>query len=250
MRKHRFFSERSNLRVGSSVKLPEFEAKHARKSLRLKKDDEIVLFNGEAEFSARITLITNEMILAEITSMSKQIQNVDKKTNLYSALIKIKNFELILEKATELGATSITPFESEYSIVKSTDVDRKYERWEKIIISACKQSERVDIPILNESVKFVEIVEQAIQENDVVLFCTLENNFETKLASQLLEKFNDLEFRKVGIIIGPEGGFSKSEEQFAKESKIELVSLFKEKNILRSETAAISALSILQAFRK
>ena len=245
MRLHRFFSERSNLRVGSSIKLPEFEAKHARKALRLKKDDEIIIFNGEAEFHARITLITNEMILAEITSMNKDIKTSETKINLYSALIKIKNFEVVLEKATELGVNSITPFESEYSIVKSTDVNRKYERWEKIIISACKQSERIDIPVLNESEKFSDVIQKAIEENDIVIFCSLDNNFETIIINKFLKTVKSES--KFGIIVGPEGGFSKSEEQFAEENKLELVQLFGDRNILRAETAAIAAVSIVKA---
>jgi 16S rRNA (uracil1498-N3)-methyltransferase len=252
MRKFRFFTERKNLRPGSSVKLPDFEATHIRKSLRLQKGAEIYLFNGVKEFKAQLTLVTHEVVMARIISQEineKSINENSVELVLFQALTKAASFELILEKATELGVSKILPFESEYSVVKTEKVLKKTERWNKIVLSACKQAERVGIPEVIESTNFQNIFNAAINEGikDLIVF-TLPREKVKEIVNlipikQTLESINS---EKIGIIIGPEGGFSPGELKFATEQKeLDIHFSILTNNVLKAETAAIAALAII-----
>lgn len=242
MREFRVYSKRTNLRVGSSVKLDDFEAEHLRKSLRVKKNDEIIIFNGEKEFKATLTLVSNDAVMAEIHSTITSEQDTAKKIDLYQALNKSKSFELTIEKATEIGVSSIFPLETEYSIIKTDDIsDKKIDRWQKIIISACKQSERISVPTLESPITLTEI-QSSLQDYDLILFLSTETVSNAKNISDISDKIQ--EAKSIAVIVGPEGGFSPTEvELITQIDKLIPVSI--NKNILRSETAAIVVLGYL-----
>ena len=243
MRKFRVHTERTNLRVGSSIKLEDFEADHLRKSLRVKKGDEVVIFNGEKEFEAHLTLVSKDAVMAEIDSISKTAIESEVKIHLFQALNKSKSFEFVLEKATELGVNQITPLETEYTVVKASDTgEKKMDRWNKIILSACKQSERIDIPSLSETIS-IQNIENILSQFDLVLFLSTEKE---SRAQKIVNTINsDSQFSSIAVIIGPEGGFSPLEvELLTSINNVKAVSI--SNNILRSETAAIVALGYLK----
>ncbi|MCA9387253.1 16S rRNA (uracil(1498)-N(3))-methyltransferase [Candidatus Dojkabacteria bacterium] len=241
MRRFRVYTERTNLRVGSSVKLPDFEAEHLRKSLRVKKGDEIFIFNGEKEFRAHLTLVSKDAVMAEIDGVLENEFDQAQKIHLIQALNKSKSFEFTLEKATEIGVDSILPIETEYSVVKASDITpKKIDRWDKIILSACKQSERITIPKIFPAINIADL---DFSSYDLILFLSTEEKSNAKEINNFVNEIQNA--RNIAVIVGPEGGFSKSEVDLMLKNK-NVVPVSINKNILRSETAAIVVLGYLK----
>lgn len=151
-------------------------------------------------------------------------------------LVKSDKFELVIQKACELGATTLIPLMMERSIVKVDDkkLKNKMQRWRKIALEACEQAKRNAIMEIVEPIKVSELLSYK-QVNNYVAYENedLTNNLINK------EALND----STMIVIGPEGGISDSEYDFLVDNSFNSVSLGK--RILRCETAAIAGLSIL-----
>lgn len=238
MRRFRFYTDRDKLRIGSSVKLPDFEEKHILKSLRLKKGDEIFLFNGIKEYKAKLKLVSKDAVMAEITEEYRDSsEEFEKEITLFQGLTKAKSFELTLDYATELGVNTIVPVKTEYSVIElERKAEKKFERWGKIILSAVKQCERVSIPKLHEPIDFSEI-KDLLGGFDIVLFCVTEVEDRISLG-EIREEIEEEGFKKIGVIIGPEGGFSEGEIGLLKDkSNVRLVRLHR--NVLRSELGVV-----------
>lgn len=254
MRLNRFYTERRNITIGSSVKLEADQAQHIRKTLRLNPGDKIVIFNGIKEYLAELKNVRNDFARVKILKVLKEAKSKRDgivEITLFMSLIRPKNFELVIEKCTELGVDDIVPMNTEYSQIGKERIVNKIERWEKIIIETCKQSERIKIPKLHEPIDFADFKEIQSQFDKVYLFSlptTQEvrltgnksmQNIETKRVTKDVERG----IKKVAYLIGPEGGFSPFEHQAAKELDLNFYTLGS--TILKAETAAISALSIL-----
>lgn len=228
--------------------LPESEAEHIRKSLRMQPGDEIVLFNGERKYNARLTRVTKECVLAEITSMDDPNVAALNQVTLFPALIRAANFELVIQKATELGVNNIVPLQSEFSQIKLERIETKLERWRKISLEACKQSERGDLVDILDPIQFEELSNSGLFENfDLILFCTVPRLITNQIAEvQPIANIADRikQAKHVALLIGPEGGFSPTEHQLAKEWGLPFVSLGI--SILKAETASIAALSFVK----
>ncbi len=198
------------MRVGSSVKLPDFESKHILKSLRLKKGDEIFLFNGEKEYKAKLKFVSKDAVMAEIIEEVRLVSDKNFKIDLIQGLSKAKSFEFILEKATEIGVNNIIPMETEYSVVKIEDkIEGKQERWERIVISSCKQAERINIPTISKAIK-VENIEEVSKNYDFLLAFVTESDERIGI-NEILSQISGRDHAKVAVLIGTEGGFSPSE---------------------------------------
>ncbi|WP_246529770.1 16S rRNA (uracil(1498)-N(3))-methyltransferase [Mycoplasma zalophi] len=143
-------------------------------------------------------------------------------------LIVPKNFELVLQKATELGVTDIYPFASEFSQYKIEDFNKKRERYEKIIFEAAQQSFRNKQPFLHNCEKFGKIISLEYKNKFLA--------HEKSSAASLISYPSDSLF-----VIGPEGGFSDSEVNLALQNNFKIIKLTK--TILRAETACIYILS-------
>ena len=250
MRLNRFYIERLNLRVGSSVKLNDSDVKHIRKVLRMQKGDNIIIFNGEKEFLAVLKVVSNEAVMAELTELLKNedFSMEDRvEITLFQSLLRAGKYDFIIEKATELGVDNIVPLEAEFSQSKKIDAERKLERWKKVVIAAAQQSERVSVPEIIPPITFKDLAE--LKSNfDKLYLCTISRE---KIVSSLnakdiheLSGIDKKEIKKVGFIIGPEGGFSPSEHEFASKLGIEFIKW--NNMVLRSETAAISILAVFQ----
>ncbi|QJG67116.1 16S rRNA (uracil(1498)-N(3))-methyltransferase [Mycoplasma phocoenae] len=152
----------------------------------------------------------------------------EKPVALAIPLISWKNFELVLQKATELGVTEFYPFISQYCELKETDFERKRDRFEKIIFEASQQSFRNRQPFLNKIKKFDKII-------------TLE--FKNKyLAHEKTSAANIASYPSDSLfVIGPEGGFSDTEVNLALQNNFTILKLTK--TILRAETACLYVLS-------
>lgn len=206
--------------------------------LRLKKADTIELFNNKdsLQYTTKIIAINNKDIAFEVIS-SKVIDNENNYTiNLYQSLIKNENFELVIQKATELGVNNIYPIITEFTNHKfdKKGFNKKIERWEKIAISAAEQCGRVFIPRIYSPIELTNI-KYSLEDLNLTLcpYSSTANDFTNKVQSHSI----------INIFIGPEGGFSDSEMSLFKQEDFEMVNLGK--RILKAETAPINILSII-----
>jgi 16S rRNA (uracil1498-N3)-methyltransferase len=247
MRLSRFYSERENLTIGSSVKLPDSEVSHIRKALRLAKGDKIVLFNGEKEFLAELTIVSKDIVKAKILELLRKADFSEEggiEITLFQGLLRAGKMDLILKKTTELGISNIVPVECEYSQSKADKLVYKVDRWNKLVVAASKQSGRIKIPEVNSPILFQDVIEK-IKDFDVFYLFTIPNSKQAKgIVVKKLQKEPLSNVHKIAYFIGPEGGFSPNEYKLAEENGMEIYSFTD--SVLTSENAAISALAILK----
>jgi 16S rRNA (uracil1498-N3)-methyltransferase len=226
---------------------------HLVKSLRVKVNENIlcsvVPFNSSFDYRAIITNISDK----EITLMV--VENVmgnelPVNINLYQGISKYDKFEFIIEKSVELGVSTITPVATEYCVAKIVDKksEKKIDRFNKISRSAAEQSKRHIIPKVNEPIDYEEMIKRIVKNkgHNLLFYENAAGIADTKrIIRNIIEKTSVKQDEKteINVIIGPEGGFSESEIEIAKCESIDIVSLGD--RILRTETAAITALSIL-----
>lgn len=197
------------------------------KVLRIRANEEFMCIYKNLEL--KCILDGNEIKVIEHTEFEI---NKDRKITLIQALPKNKKVSLILQKATELDVDEIILWESKRSTSKLEDFSKKEERLNKIIVEACEQSRRNDIP----SIKFASTIEELnINESTIVLY---ENEKELTIK----ESINNIE-KDIIIVVGPEGGFEVSEIAYFTNNNAKISTLGK--NILRTETASIAALAIV-----
>ena len=203
--------------------------------------DEINIFDGLGNsYKARIDNIDKKSMKGTITS-SKTFVLPNKKISLYTAIPKGERFDWLIEKASEIGISKIVPVIYIRSVVKELS-ENKIERYKKISIAASSQSWRADIMSLEQPIKFNETVEKISAQKDTLNILPWESEEDKNILSLLNE---NKEIKNINIFIGPEGGFDKTEIDIALKNGFKTVTLGK--NILRVETAAIVASSIVTA---
>jgi len=222
---HPYISETSK-----EVLFDKEESRHIIKVLRKKEGDILHLTNGKGSFFKAALVSTNpKQCIANIESFENQTP-LNYKLHLVVAPTKLNDrYEWFLEKATEIGVTEITPIICDHSERKVVKLDR----FEKKIQNAMKQSLKAYLPILNPAISFKEFI--VSQENVISkkLIAHCEVTEKTSLKSSVKPK------ETITILIGPEGDFSPSEIDFAKQHLFVPVSLGNSR--LRTETAAIVA---------
>ena len=206
---------------------------------RFSAGDEINIFDGLGNsYKARIDSIDRASMKGTILS-SKTFVLPKVNISLYTAIPKGERFDWLIEKAGEIGISKIVPVIYLRSVVKELS-ENKIERYKKISISASSQSWRADIMPVDKPVKFNEAAEKVSREKDTLNVLPWESE-ENKNILGLLNENKDI--KNINIFIGPEGGFDKTEIDVALKNNFKTVTLGK--NILRVETAAIVAASIL-----
>ncbi len=208
------------------------EFHHLTNVMRARTGDKICLFNGDGNFYfAEINSINKKS--AEIYINRKESSQNEPIIHLsvFQALAKGDKLSLIMQKITELGASELCLFESDYCDVKAHS--NKQERMDSISISASKQCGRATI-VESKGIYKVKEIAELIKDYDA-FFVAYENEDGHTLVDSLLANKNNL--KNVAIMIGAEGGFSESEIQLLKNSGADIVSLGK--RILRTETASI-----------
>ncbi|MEX2425830.1 MAG: 16S rRNA (uracil(1498)-N(3))-methyltransferase [Thermomicrobiaceae bacterium] len=238
--KHRFFVP-VDLESAEHVELPERVSHQISRVLRLRPGDAIRLFDGRGnEASARICEIDKRSAVAEVSDGPiPGLRAGPPDIHLGIALIKSDRFDQALQKVTELGVTSITGIETTRSVV-SLSADRarsRHERWQRIVIEALEQCERADTVDVNGPVTMQEFV---LSAGSGARFIAAER----ANASALIELLPE-DSEQLYLLIGPEGGFTDDEVAFAEQAGFTPVSLGP--TILRSETAAIAAVSVVRA---
>jgi len=221
-----FYSK--SLSLNLTDKLDKSQSHYVSKVMRLKEKEVFSLFNSSGEWEAKIANINKSIVEFNVTKQLRQKENT---IDLWLAFSPIKSnyFNFMIQKATELGVTKFLPIIFERTIVRKINK----ERLEKVIIEAAEQSNRITVPSIEEPQKL-----KSFLNNDMDLIFTDLNTTNTKI------DIKKLTIKPTCVIIGPEGDFSEEErEEILKFNGVQSVKI--NENILRSETAVISALSII-----
>ncbi|MDX1776641.1 MAG: 16S rRNA (uracil(1498)-N(3))-methyltransferase [Desulfobulbales bacterium] len=239
----RFFIDPANI-VGANAVLTGSEARHVTTVLRLSAGSKITLFDGSGSlYEALITKISATRVETKIIALTPYIDipgDISPALHLGIALLKGRKMDFIIQKATELGIASVRPFRSRYCAAFDPGADRP-SRWQKIALEACKQCNRPKPPDLHE-----------ISDFNVIISAAGENGHDLKLIFWEEEKQKPIRdiistggsIKSALILIGPEGGFSTAEVADAVAAGFQPVTLGS--RILRAETAAVAAASIVQ----
>lgn len=210
------------------------ETRHLRDVLRLRTGEKIQVFDGEGrEFLCAVEDISKrETSLSIIEETAPAAPESDLELTLAVALLKGEKFELVVQKAVELGVTRLVPLNTTRADVKLKDADKKLERWQKIALEACKQSGRAKLMRIESPVDFEKFAETA--DGAKVLFAERSGGSFSKIAAS----------KKITALVGSEGGWEDSEIEFAAARGFQIITLAG--RILRAETAAIAVAAILQ----
>ena len=225
--------------VNQIIILDEFSSHHALRVMRVKVDDFLILFNGDGfEYRGRVSDINKKTINIEILSKEKNNNESPININLFQSISSNEKMDMVIQKATELGVSSIQPIFTSRSTVKlSLDrIKKRLIHWRQVSISACGQSGRSKIPTIKSPIGFDRFVE-GITTNSLNLLLHPDNS---KESSNLPNKYSG----DINIFIGPEGGFSQDEVLLLK--KQNCINIQLGSRILRTETAPLAIIAILQ----
>jgi len=228
-----FFAKSLSLNLSS--KLNKSQSHYLAKVMRVKVGESFSLFNQSGEWEAKINEILKGIV--EFTVL-KKLREKDNEKNIWLAFAPIKSnfFNFMIQKATELGVTKFVPIITDRTIVRKIN----YERIEKIIVEASEQSNRIKVPKV-EKTQNLNLFLKNNNHKINIIFGDL--NTENQNLDPKIKKEN----KPICIIIGPEGDFTESEREQILNFK-DVQSLKINNNILRTETAAISAISIVNYF--
>ena len=222
-----FFSD--TLLANMIDKLDKGQSHYLSKVMRVKENEVFSLFNKEGEWEAKVLGIFKNIVEFKIIKQLRQ-KEITKELWLAFSPIKSNYQNFMLQKATELGVTKFLPIIFDRTVVRKINKDRI----EKIVIEACEQSNRINVPTIEEA----QDLNGFLKKNSMNLIFTDLNSNIKKIDKS---KFTD---KPVCIIIGPEGDFSETErEKILSFKGVQPIKI--NENILRSETAVISAISII-----
>ena len=222
-----FFSD--PLSTNMISKLNKAQSHYVSKVMRIKENEVFSLFNSSGEWEAKVLNISKNIVEFDIT---KQLRQKESTKEIWLAFSPIKSnyFSFMIQKATELGVTKFIPIIFDRTIVRKINK----ERLEKVIIEAAEQSNRINVPSIEEP----QSLKDFLSNEKMDLIFTDLNSQNKKID---LEKLTS---NPTCVLIGPEGDFSGEErEQILALKGVQPIKI--NENILRSETAVISALSIV-----
>ena len=211
---------------------------HIGKVMRMGPNDKIeVVYNNN--------LYLGELIEIYPETKAKIIKKIEEENELLShitivqSLVKEQKMDYILQKTTELGVSEIIPYQATRSIIKlDNKLDKKIERWHKILKEASEQSKRTTIPIIHQPMTLSNLVK--LSDYDIKILCTVNENSQN--IKKILSKAN--RNVKMLFVIGPEGGFTKEEEEKFIENGFISASLGN--SVLRTETASVFIMSVIR----
>ncbi len=239
---HRFYCKNIHFDEETVQLTDSPEVHHIKNVLRLKKNTEIQLFsNSGKEALGVINNITSEAIEIKIKKIYPKPLSLETQVILACALPKKGKFELIIEKATELGVHEIYPLETARTEVKlkGERAAKKRARFETVAINAAKQSKRAAVPLIHPVTSFKDCVKD-LSQDAMLLIPSLEEN--SRKLTDLSKKI--FSAQRIAFFIGPEGDFTVEEYAFAKKQKCLSITLGP--TILKVETAAICVMSYLR----
>ena len=243
MAKHRFYIPSSSWNL-ENLLLSEEEAHHCVDVMRCSEGDRIIVFNGSGtEAEAEIVSLSKKEVSLKPILVS-ETPRPPAAITLGQAIPKGKNMDLIIQKATELGVSQITPLLSERTVVQldASDLEKKQAKWQRVAIEACKQCGQNWLP----EVTTPSSVDAFTKKASTPLRIVAAISPEARPLQQILAEWDEESPERpheASVMIGPEGDFTPAEISTALSAGFAPLSLGP--IILRSETAAIYALSIV-----
>lgn len=239
MRTIRIF-QTGDFKIDQIIELSPEASHHVGVVLRMQAPMPLTLFCGDnREFQARISEVRKKKVFVHIQNIYQVNRESSRAIHLAQALSKGERMEFVIQKGVELGMTSLTPIFTEHCAVKmdETRLAKKHQQWQAIAISACEQSGRNVVPEIHHPCSFDSYIQHTQSAMKILLHP--EGDISWKDIN-LLKSHDD-----ITLLIGPEGGLSQAEIASAKACQFKTLGLGP--RILRTETAAIAALSVLQA---
>lgn len=238
---HHFFVNNQQVKE-SYIIIEGTDVNHIKNVLRMKIGEKLLISNGmNMDYLCELTKVTSEEVIATIVSVDEDGGELPSKVYLFQGLPKADKMELIIQKAVELGVYEIIPVSMKHSIVKLDEKKQvnKVNRWQAIAESAAKQSKRSIVPNVKHVMSFQEALDYAKNfEYNLIPYEHADQMQETKkIIASLKAKTS------IGVFIGPEGGFDEMEIKNARKCNMRTITLGK--RILRTETAGLTALSVI-----
>jgi 16S rRNA (uracil1498-N3)-methyltransferase len=238
MRISRFY-QASEILISNEFALSAENHRHAIQVLRLKVGDMLILFNGEGgEYNARVTTMEKRASSVIVESFNPVDRESPLITNLLLAMIKPDKMDFAIQKAVELGVSTIQPMLTKRSVIniKANRLEKKMQHWQGVLLAACEQSGRTRIPYLQEPLALEECLQRYQKSACIAMLPTTDSGF---------KELNGLNVDSgVSLLIGPEGGFTNDEEALMQQHQIMTVNFGC--RILRAETAVIAGLTVCQ----
>lgn len=235
----RFFTN-SPLVLNASVQLSESATAHATRALRLNVGDSAIVFNGDGfDYDCELDSIKKNTVIVKITDTRKVSNESPLNITLLQAVSSGDRMDFTIQKAVELGVTCIQPITSQRSVVKlsAERAEKRTEHWQNVAISACEQSGRAFIPKVFPPMS----LEHWLSRNPVANATRiLLNPIGAKRLAEIQKPMAEIQ-----LLIGAEGGLSKEEINLATSQGFQSIVLGP--RILRTETAALTAISVMQA---
>jgi 16S rRNA (uracil1498-N3)-methyltransferase len=229
----RFYAPKENFNK-DKITLSLEETRHLRDVLRLCEGAKINIFDGEGkEFLCEIeTIAKKETILKIVGEVAPSSPESDLDLTLAVALLKGEKFDLVIQKAVELGVTKFIPMNTKRADVKLKDSEKKLERWQKIALEAAKQCGRAKLMQIELPQDFTKLIKSS--EGAKILFSERNGAGFAKIKAD----------KKITAFVGPEGGWDDSEIESASANGCQIITLGG--RILRAETAVITISILLQ----
>lgn len=217
------------------------DVNHISHSLRVKIEEKLEICDlDEKEYIVKVKIIETDKIICEIIKSYLINRESNINIDLYQGLAKGSKMDTIIQKSVELGVNAIVPMITKRAIVKLDKKSelKKIERWQKISDEAAKQSKRSHIPEIR-NVFNIKNIKNIIDKYDLMIIL-----YELESTMKLKKIIIENKYKNIAIFIGPEGGFEEEEVRLAVELGVFSITLGK--RILRTETAGIACISILQ----
>jgi 16S rRNA (uracil1498-N3)-methyltransferase len=260
MQRRRFYAAPDEIET-HRIKLSTDESHHLLRVLRLNRGDEVFVFDGcDKEYRCKFEAIEQKRAVLEIVEALTEVVESPLHLTLAQALAKGEKFDFIVQKATELGASRIVPIATDHADLKlnKEQAEKKLERWQRISLEALKQSGRRRLVEIMHPVTlnhFFKANHQAMKEASGEAVNHEKHGDEEPLKAMIffnergglpikeaLAEFSDR--RAIAVLVGPEGGWSDDEIALMAAQNCKAVTLGQ--RILRTETAAITAVVLLQ----
>jgi len=242
----RFWLRQNQLSVGSEILIEGEEYKHICIVCRMQEGAKFEVLNSDGQaFFSELVSVGKKSAVIHLTEVRDLPQQRKPWLNLCISVPKFSTFETILEKSVELGVKTITPMLSDYSFIKSASKisSTKWQRWQKIIISATRQTGRGDLMQLRSVDSLEQILKKFNLDPQAMGLFPYEGRSAQTIA-QALERLNSHEFSEIWCFIGSEGGFSEKEVELFGENGLKPATLGEQ--VLRVETACLALSSIIK----
>ncbi|KTD45823.1 16S rRNA methyltransferase [Legionella rubrilucens] len=225
--------------AGQELTLTEEAGQHIGVVLRMQPGEVLTLFSGDnREFKAEITAVHKKRVTVRLKDAEQVNRESPLRLHLAQGISKGDRMEWVVQKAVELGVASISPVFTARCAVKldASRLDKKQAQWQAIAVAACEQCGRNQVPLVHSPVSFHDVL---LKRNGFPAFILQPG------ALHHYRSYSNLHVEEAMLLIGPEGGLSPSESDEAQQAGFLPLSLGP--RILRTETAAITAISVLQA---